>query len=72
VIVVAEFKQTVARLAEGQRLRSGAGRGEGGERHQASVTPLDRSGNVIKARRGFLRGAHRNQRAKSLQIKGSK
>ena len=41
VIVVAELKQTVARLAEGQRLRSGAGRGEGGERHGAIVTPLD-------------------------------
>ena len=35
VIVVAELEQPVARLAEGQRLRSGAGRGEGGERHEA-------------------------------------
>src|ERR1700677_3243542 len=48
VIVVAELKQPVARLTEGQRLRSGLGRGKGGERHEAIMTPLDRADNAPK------------------------
>ncbi len=49
VIVVPKFEQTVARLAEGQRLGRRAGRGEGGERHGAIVTPLDGAGNGVQA-----------------------
>ena len=46
VIVVAELEQSVARLAEGQRLRRGAGRGKGREGHEAIVTPLDGGDNA--------------------------
>src|ERR1700722_4123673 len=56
VIVVAELKQAVARLAEGQRLGRGAGRGEGGEGHEAIVTPLALCGNVNQAQRAISRG----------------
>ncbi len=50
VIVVPKLEQAVARLAEGQRLRGGAGRSVGGEGHGGIVTPLDGAGNVVEAR----------------------
>ena len=69
VIVVAELEQPVARLAEGQRLRSGAGRGEGGEGHEAIVTPLDGGDNAPGAWQAIRSGDRFNQRASSPQIK---
>ena len=72
MIVVLELKQQVARLAEGQRLRRGARRGEGRKGHGGIVTPLGLSGNVNRARPAIRIGVRHNQGASPIQINALK
>src|ERR1700722_14226562 len=66
VIVVAELEQPVARLAEGQRLGRGAGRGKGREGHEAIVTPVAHSSNVTQALQAIQSGRSLATRARTL------
>ena len=73
VIVVLELEQPLARLAEGERLRRGARRGEGGDGHGAIVTPLDGADNGRKgAPSGPRLAAHFNQGASWRQVNPNK
>ena len=72
IIVVAEFEQTVARLAERQRLGSGARGGEGGEETCGHCDFGLTEGQCAEGRRATASGRFRlNQRANSWRTNKS-